>query len=823
MGCGTSTANKVKNQPQPSQATSSRNATTATSTSTASADENSYDRNGINEIECDFLRSHLTAKPPACSRMGDMMGVSCDFLLHFIEEYLNTCNKRTRLTCDHVVEQSIKPTTSVHNCAFIDYFLDTNGSNGSSLIGKATVYVSFSWKNKFFDVLDSLCLYAEKHPHVYFWLDAFSSNINTNINTSSSWKRSLNCNIGSVGKMLIFLSPWRCPFTLTQTSSLWEIYAAIESELEMETIFPKSQLKLFLDTIAEGSLPLKMKNNDGYNTSVLPQLFPPVELNAFECQSGIDRNLLVNTIGDEVGATKVTQMITNEVKERLVLMASKQCILLETKLHQNINNSTNIDHRLGKDKVSTTKDMQREQQYFSNLCWKTGELEMALGNTTQSLDLFLKALPWYEQQQKRYQLEKITLYFQIGKAYLLKEDYKLAQEFFIKASAKTPRKDRSSDNYQSLLFDVHANMAELYLRTGRLNHAKELLTRRLSSPQQWPQRTIVFENNLALVYAKCVGDVSSAEQWCKHALLLATNSFGEHHVSTASVWDASAIVFSCKGEYGEATNAYNKAVAIRQAAHDPDCIRESNLAMAHSLHTMGCVRETQANNEGDDEVYEEALQRYWKALALRELELGKSHPLTQASRSACVRLQTKRENKVTAMEHFFDTLGKLETAAQAGNIHEDEVARVLENIRGEETDWGSRSSWGRKDYLKNSYLLSQAVFGSAHLETARSGCLVADALVDEREDLLLAERIYSQALQIRLAIHGENHPSIVAVYCQLGKLLLLFPTDVEKARASFTKAINTYHNCSIHDIEDCETFSLDPLIDEAQRLIKKVI
>ena len=133
------------------------------------------------------------------------------------------------LSTADVVVRIIKPLTEEQKCSYCELLRD---GPDASLVGRANVFVSHAWGNRFVDtasaVLSRLDGKADS-AHVFLWNDIFvSSQHNIETLLPSWWSDTFANAIKELGSTLLVLQPWANPLPLTRAWCLWEIFSTLD-------------------------------------------------------------------------------------------------------------------------------------------------------------------------------------------------------------------------------------------------------------------------------------------------------------------------------------------------------------------------------------------------------------------------------------------------------------------------------------------------------------------------------------------------------------------------------------------------------------------
>lgn len=140
-----------------------------------------------------------------------LSGVRLEYLDAFVEKYGGRA-KLTGLTTTDVCEQYVKPK---HTKSICEHLLDED----SPMVGTAACFISHAWSYAFLDTVDAIKHHFEalKQTDVIIWFDLFSnSQHDTSTKPFAWWSGTFRNAIAKLGSMVMILTPWDKPITLTR-------------------------------------------------------------------------------------------------------------------------------------------------------------------------------------------------------------------------------------------------------------------------------------------------------------------------------------------------------------------------------------------------------------------------------------------------------------------------------------------------------------------------------------------------------------------------------------------------------------------------------
>ena len=214
---------------------------------------------------------HLQEPPDVCKTP---VGVHADVFHSLNRDHPGLTSREL---CDLV----IKPATASRSCAYTSILWE----HSPQLLSAATCFISHAWSRPFNEILDAVYQYEEKHPNTYYWFDLFINNQHKATSFPFQWWcTTFGESIQSINKMMLVLSPWDKPVSLTRAWCLFEIYTSIAKNVTMNIMFPKSQLEPFkealkteCDPIISSLQHLDLQKADAKNPEDKDQIFKVVE------------------------------------------------------------------------------------------------------------------------------------------------------------------------------------------------------------------------------------------------------------------------------------------------------------------------------------------------------------------------------------------------------------------------------------------------------------------------------------------------------------------------------------------------------------------
>jgi tetratricopeptide (TPR) repeat protein len=186
------------------------------------------------------------AADPSDPDWFDSLGLPLACILEFIERN----GGRTAfagLTTSQVKRRFIMPETLATKQSLCDQLR----CSGDARVQEAQWFVSHAWQYKFLDVVASLLLFFASEPDgiaATLWFDAFStSQHDTHARSPLWWQRTFMNAIGRMGRLVMVLTPWTHPVTLTRAWCILELFACCNSRSRFEVAMPPDQYHSIFD------------------------------------------------------------------------------------------------------------------------------------------------------------------------------------------------------------------------------------------------------------------------------------------------------------------------------------------------------------------------------------------------------------------------------------------------------------------------------------------------------------------------------------------------------------------------------------------------
>ncbi|KAF0684368.1 Aste57867_23681 [Aphanomyces stellatus] len=168
------------------------------------------------------------------------------------------------LSTRDVCMQFVRPYTRDSELSLVNQ-VHRHHPNANQYVKEATWFVSHAWSYKYLDVVDALTDFFDDEgldsDNVAVWFCMFNNNQHLtqgNVVPFNIWVNAFQSALKAIGNVVMVLSPWNNPTTLTRTWCVFEIYVAIVTNARFEVALGKTQKREFLQDIQHDDSFLKM-------------------------------------------------------------------------------------------------------------------------------------------------------------------------------------------------------------------------------------------------------------------------------------------------------------------------------------------------------------------------------------------------------------------------------------------------------------------------------------------------------------------------------------------------------------------------------------
>ncbi|KAF0719794.1 Aste57867_793 [Aphanomyces stellatus] len=183
-----------------------------------------------------------------------VLGLTLRFFKHFVELHGGR-DVFQDVTTTAMCKDFVKPFTRAHELSLVEH-VRQHVVDGDQYVKPATWFASHAWSYKFLDVVDALTDFFNDQgldsDNVAVWFCMFNNNqhlVKGTVIPFEFWVDSFQSALKAIGNVVMVLSPWNNPTTLTRTWCVFEIYVAVSINARFEVAMGKSQKQAFLQDI----------------------------------------------------------------------------------------------------------------------------------------------------------------------------------------------------------------------------------------------------------------------------------------------------------------------------------------------------------------------------------------------------------------------------------------------------------------------------------------------------------------------------------------------------------------------------------------------
>jgi tetratricopeptide (TPR) repeat protein len=339
-----------------------------------------------------------------------------------------------------------------------------------------------------------------------------------------------------------------------------------------------------------------------------------------------------------------------------------------------------------------------------------------------------------------------TTYNNIAGVYAHQGNYPEALEWYQKALV----------NREKVLGKEHPGTATTYNNIGGVYDSQGNYPKAL----EWYQKALVIREkvlgkehpdtatsylSIAGVYVS-QGNYPKALEWYQKALVICEKVLGKEHPDTANTYNNIALVYDSQGDYPKALEWYQKALVIREKV-----LGKEHPDTATTYNNIALVNAKQGN-------YPKALEWYQKALVIREKVLGKEHPDTATTYNNIAVVYDGQGDYPKALEGYLKALAIREKVLS--KMHPF-IATTYNNIAGVYAHQGNYPK--ALEWYQKALVIHERVLGKEHPSTSTTNNNIA-WVYDSQGDYPKALEWYQKALVIREKVLGKEHPDTATTY-----------------------------------------------------------
>lgn len=488
------------------------------------------------------------------------LGIKVSYFKKLIPILKEKLSRAKHLSADEICRQYIIPLTKSYKLSYCDYML----SKEPSCVGNARVFISYPWKSKFIDVLETIVSHFEKEKQgdIFVWMDIFSLNQHEIPVRPLEWyTTTFKTAIGSIGKTVMIFSPWNDSTVLTRGWCLWEMLCSVDNNIPIEIAMNESGTKEFIKSVTE-------------NPSTIDQLLAIINVENCECLMPHDRRNIRELL-DELGYAKVNAKVFDIIRDTLLIKYEKE---VTKDFKKGFYNSEVWDTNTNLAMIYTHFGMyeQAEQLYSTIVQQKKARLGEDDVDTLESMN------------------QLAVLYDNHGK-------YDEAEAIYLECLERINASE-SFDHRDAWRF--MNNLAVMYIHRGQLEKAEPLQVQCYESRCEilGPDHveTLNSLNNLATLYHN-QGKYEQAEPLYARCLQKRKEILGPVHSDTLTLMSNLALLYDNQGAHDKAEPLYLECIERRKATYGlehPGTLKAlSNLS---SLQIRSC-KLTNASTSVDQE------------------------------------------------------------------------------------------------------------------------------------------------------------------------------------------------------------------------------
>ncbi|KAJ3038265.1 Kinesin light chain 3 [Rhizophlyctis rosea] len=481
-------------------------------------------------------------------------------------------DKLEGLTTAQVCEQLVKPNT-VADKSFCSVLLTQNSN-----IFPANWFISHSWQYLFLDVVDAIHDFSRtskiSEHQVWIWLDIFSLPQHQRTTVESEWlKTTFTQSIADMKNVLMVLSPWNQPITLTRAWCVFELYACTATNSSFNVAIPPREADAFTESLGDPNIfyqtlaSISSENCTATEPADLVAIRKAItETTGF---NALDRAVLslltewmVRVVEDEA------QLLSTEWdgKPNLDSIAAKATLgklYFETgqyhKARPLLEDATSIANKLLGRNHPVSQHLEDE---MTALCFRTGSLTLA-GLMCRS------RLEEKRKQLGEYHRDTLWSMNMLGDIYEAAGEYDSAEHCHLEC---VRRAREALGDYDLDTVKFSARLATTYLGQNRVEKARELFTFCVAyGKERWPRNHPI---NQRFVYGLghatlLAGHVRGAQPLLEESAGRFAVVLGDGHPGTIRCNLSLAQVYDAEQEYEKSLPLYLKLVErSRQALGD---------------------------------------------------------------------------------------------------------------------------------------------------------------------------------------------------------------------------------------------------------------
>ena len=552
------------------------------------------------------------------------MGLPLWFLLRFIEEHGGRSAFEGKTTTQ-VNELIVQPETAGIKASYVELLWRSDRADAT---GIATWFMSHAWKYSFLDVCDAAraffvreCGSEEAADKVVIWFDLFSnSQHDTSAKAFEWWTGTFMNAIQTMGNVLMIMTPWDNPITLTRAWCVFEVYATTKTESRFEVAMTANENERFLEEIS-------------LDPGKYYEMLATINSHKATAFKEEDSEAIFEVIRREIGFTQMDSLVLRTLESWM---------------------TKELTVRIEKEDASKSGAAGYWRGVLGELLIEGGKFDEAAPLLTESLDqamqacglnhsdtlLAKKKLARLLQSQGKFADALVVAYecLEISKV-VHGDEHSVtleAIEFYALSLESQGRYDDAEPLFYSCWKTAELalgpeddstlayiqNLAHLYKSQARFPEAKELYLcvvdkYKLRFGEDHPETLNSLENLAGLF--ECEGKHADALPIYINCLDVSNRVLGREHPTTLSFVNNLAACHEMLGCFAKAEELYKDCLQTKKAVLGPE--HPSTLT---SLSNLASIHESQGQ-------YEEALPLLLESMDMHEAALGSEHPSTLAS------------------------------------------------------------------------------------------------------------------------------------------------------------------------------------------------
>ncbi|KAJ3028850.1 Kinesin light chain 3 [Rhizophlyctis rosea] len=519
--------------------------------------------------------SAIASVPPTNTTDLPLLGVR----VSFFETFIADCGGRAALaglTTAEVCNNFVKPRTKETQSLCQSRITTT-----PSAVGQAKWFISHCWQYTFLDVVDAIMSFfetvatprtllsktSEKNkyestiPSVvdlprddpYVWFDLFSLPQHTRSTIAADWLQTTFMNaIATMGNVLMILTPWNDPITLTRAWCVFELYAAAITKSNFHISLPPSDNALFYKSMS-------------HDTNVYYHATAALDAEQSKATEQDDLIAIQTAIRQSVGFAELNRIVLELLFNWMVEVLKEQ--------------------------IRASKEASDVEFYGKWLC--------TLATLYQDKGLYTKAGPLHEESYKvtsthfgKDHPRSLSALTNLCACYDMQGEYALVEPH-LENLVIISRRLLGHDDERTLA-RAH-NLGGVYIGQGKGDLAepllKDCLARRervLGKEHELTNATLAY---LASAYV-VQGRLAEAEPLRQACYERALEAFGERHPFTLHALSHLAALHGAKGDYEEAIRLYEECIVFSKEVLGVD-----HPATLATVENFGVMYEAAGNME----------------------------------------------------------------------------------------------------------------------------------------------------------------------------------------------------------------------------------